>query len=55
MNVICLGAQIIGPWLARDLITAYVNATFTDSEMFRRRIQKMRDLELASAHELLGV
>jgi ribose 5-phosphate isomerase B len=55
MNVMCLGAQIIGPWLARDLITAYVNATFTDTEAFRRRIQKMHDLELASAHELLGV
>jgi ribose 5-phosphate isomerase B len=54
MNVMCLGAQIIGPWLARDLIAAYVNATFTDNEMFRRRIQKMRDLELASARELLG-
>ncbi len=55
MNVMCLGAKIIGPWLARDLIAAYVQARFADSEDFRRRIQKMSDLELASAHELLGV
>lgn len=55
MNVMCLGAKIIGPWLARDLIAAYVQARFADSEDFRRRIQKLRDLELASAHELLGV
>ena len=28
MNVMCLGAKIIGPWLARDLIAAFVTARF---------------------------
>jgi len=54
MNVMCLGAKIIGPWLARDLITAYIGARFADSDDFRRRIRKMHDLEMASARELLG-
>lgn len=54
MNVMCLGAKIIGPWLARDLIAAFVTARFDDTEFFRRRIQKMDKLELDSAHELLG-
>lgn len=52
MNVMAIGAQIVGPWLARDLITAFVNARFTDSADFRRRVAKLHDIELASAREL---
>jgi ribose 5-phosphate isomerase B len=52
MNVICLGAQIIGPWLAKDLIAAYVQARFVASEDYKRRVGKLHDLELAAAREL---
>jgi len=52
MNVMCLGAQIIGAWLARDLIAAYVQARFIASEDYRRRVGKIHALELAAAREL---
>ena len=29
VNVMCIGAQIVGPWLAKDLIAAYLGATFS--------------------------
>jgi ribose 5-phosphate isomerase B len=54
MNVMCLGAQIVGPWLARDLIAAYIAARFDASEDFKRRVGKIHDLEMAAARELLG-
>jgi ribose 5-phosphate isomerase B len=41
VNVLCIGAQIVGPWLARDLIDAYLNARFSTDEEFRRRVDKL--------------
>jgi ribose 5-phosphate isomerase B len=41
VNVMCIGAQIVGPWLAKDLITAYLGATFSTAEEFRRRVAKL--------------
>ena len=39
VNVMCLGAQIVGPWLATDLITAYLDARFASEDAdFRRRV-----------------
>lgn len=54
VNVMCIGAQIIGTWLAEDLIRSFVTATFRTEEHFRRRVQKLHELELASARELTG-
>jgi len=28
MNVLCLGSEVIGPSLARELVAAFLNATF---------------------------
>lgn len=52
MNVLCLGGKIIGPWLARDLIQAFVRATFTTEEYFRRRLEKLGQMELEAARLL---
>lgn len=41
VNVLCIGAQIVGPWLARDLIDAYLTARFSTDEEFRRRVDKL--------------
>lgn len=41
VNVMCIGAQIVGPWLARDLIAAYLAAEFSTSEECRRRVEKL--------------
>jgi ribose 5-phosphate isomerase B len=45
VNVMCIGAQIVGPWLARDLVDAFVVAEFERSEDYLRRVQKLHDME----------
>lgn len=45
VNVLCLGAQIVGDQLAFDLIRTYLAAEFSTSEEFRRRVAKLADLE----------
>lgn len=45
MNVICIGAQIVGPWLARDIIVSFVRATFDGGPDFVRRLEKMAKIE----------
>lgn len=45
VNVLCLGARIIGPALARDLVQAFLNAGFTGEERHVRRLQKTQALE----------
>jgi ribose 5-phosphate isomerase B len=45
VNVLCLGAQIVGLPLALDLLRAFLAAHFSDEEHFRRRVQKIADLE----------
>jgi ribose 5-phosphate isomerase B len=41
MNVLCLGARIIGVELARELIQAFLAARFQDDERFLRRLNKV--------------
>jgi ribose 5-phosphate isomerase B len=45
VNVMCLGAQIVGPSLAKDLIAAYLGAEFSTSEEFRRRVTKLHAMD----------
>lgn len=45
VNIMCIGAQIVGPWLANDLIEAYLNAEFSTSEEFRRRVEKLHGMD----------
>jgi ribose 5-phosphate isomerase B len=52
VNVMCIGAQIVGPWLAQDLVQAYLKAKFSTDENCRRRVAKLTDMELAAAREL---
>jgi ribose 5-phosphate isomerase B len=53
VNVICLGAQIIGDKLAEELLRAYLNAEFSTEEHFRRRVRKLGDLERQAAEVLM--
>lgn len=49
VNVMCLGAQIVGPWLAKDLIAAFLKAEFETSDPdFVRRVEKLARLEEAN-------
>jgi ribose 5-phosphate isomerase B len=45
MNVICLGARVLGPSLARDLIKTFLSARFSGADRHRRRLAKVRELE----------
>jgi ribose 5-phosphate isomerase B len=45
MNVMCLGARIIGPALVPELVEAFLKAEFSTAERHRRRVEKVRNLE----------
>ena len=45
MNVLCLGARIIGPELVPELVCAYLGAKFTGDERHVRRLGKIMALE----------
>jgi len=45
MNVLCLGARIIGPKLAEEIITAFLEARFSNAERHKRRLKKVADIE----------
>jgi ribose 5-phosphate isomerase B len=44
-NVCCLGAQIVGEWLARDLLKAYLDAQPSTEEDYLRRLAKLAEME----------
>ncbi len=45
VNVLCLGARVIGPELAVELVHAYVAARFSNAERHRRRLSKIAGFE----------
>jgi ribose 5-phosphate isomerase B len=45
MNVLVLGARIIGLELAKELVRDFLRATFSGEERHRRRLAKIHDLE----------
>jgi ribose 5-phosphate isomerase B len=45
MNVLCLGSEVVGPSLARDLVTGFLNATFDGGERYVARLLKVAELE----------
>jgi ribose 5-phosphate isomerase B len=45
MNVLCLGARVIGPALVPELVAAFLNAQFSTDERHRRRVGKIHNLE----------
>jgi ribose 5-phosphate isomerase B len=45
VNVLCLGARVIGPALAREVIAAFLGASFTGEERHVRRLNKVNAIE----------
>ena len=45
MNVLVLGSRVIGTELARELVRAFLGATFSGEERHRRRLAKVVALE----------
>ncbi len=45
MNVLVLGARVIGGALAKDLVRAFIDAKFTNEERHLRRLNKVKAIE----------
>src|SRR5712692_6659802 len=45
MNVLVLGARVIGPALAEDLVENFLRASFGHEERHERRLKKIQDSE----------
>ncbi|HZH04855.1 MAG TPA: ribose 5-phosphate isomerase B [Myxococcaceae bacterium] len=45
MNVLCIGARVIGPQIALELVDAFVNARFSHEERHQRRLGKLKAIE----------
>jgi len=49
MNVLCLGARVVGPALALELVSAFLAARYSGEERHRRRVAKVRAIEEAES------
>ena len=49
MNVLCLGSEVVGPELARELVRAFLGAEFVPEERYVRRLRKVEEMERAHA------
>ena len=47
VNVLCLGARVIGDQLATELVNAFVDASFVGAERHIRRLEKVKAIEAA--------
>ena len=49
INVLCLGARVIGEELARELVSVFLQARFTGEERHLRRLAKVEEIESESS------
>ncbi len=45
VNVLALGARVIGPVIAEELVAAFIGAEFTAEERHARRLAKVEEIE----------
>ena len=45
MNVLCLGGRVIGFELAKEILSAFLNAKFIPEARYKRRLQKIIQVE----------
>ena len=45
VNMLCVGARVIGPELASDILRAWAGARFTGEERHQRRLDKVNAIE----------
>jgi ribose 5-phosphate isomerase B len=45
VNVLCLGARVIGPELAEEVLRAFAHAAYTGEERHARRLGKIMEIE----------
>ena len=46
VNVLCIGAQIIGPSIAEEILDNFLKAKFSTEEQFRRRVRKLDQFDM---------
>jgi len=46
MNMLCLGARVIGPELVIHIVKAFISATPSDESRHLRRVGKIREIEM---------
>jgi ribose 5-phosphate isomerase B len=45
LNVLCVGARVIGPELAAEIVRAFLAATFSGAQRHQRRLAKIEAIE----------
>ena len=45
MNVLCLGSEVVGPSVARELVALFLRAEFTHGDRYVRRLEKIEAME----------
>lgn len=45
INVLCLGARVIGTELAKDIVKVWLSASFSGAERHKRRLFKVEEIE----------
>jgi ribose 5-phosphate isomerase B len=51
VNILCLGARVIGIELAKELVAAFLNARFSNDERHCRRLEKVLAIESRVIHQ----
>jgi ribose 5-phosphate isomerase B len=51
MNILCLGARVIGPALAGEVVNTFLGAIFNGIERYRLRLEKISSMEKVHRHE----
>ena len=54
MNVLCLGARVIGPALAQEVARAFLAARFSGAERHVRRVGKIKAIEEDAVNGVFG-
>jgi ribose 5-phosphate isomerase B len=52
LNVLCLGARVVGSALADSLVDAFLSASFTGEERYQRRLAKVDSIEARFMRDL---
>ncbi len=45
VNILCLGARVVGDELAKDIVKVWLSASFSGAERHRRRLSKVEEIE----------
>ena len=51
MNILCLGARVVGPSLAEELVGAFLRARFSNAERHARRLAKVIGFESQTSRQ----